>query len=307
MVHPGDALCSFNPTYGQDDVRRAAGRCSIRLRRTLHSSLDVLTCYPERAPCSADAGGKRTTPTSCTNDAGNRDMFTAEEMQLPHETQMLLYATRNPQLSNVWHLLKRSSADGDDARSRVARRVCAERGRDTDTPPLIPAATILLLYAPELEARCCTSHRTRIRWVAGVPVDASMPRTIRAMATSTRRNTAAVREHGRKRSYSETGWFRVVCILTPPPITPKRFATWFSQHALIVREHDRWRRNPEPSVGHAAGCFHTRGRHNRSCTADDFVVSVVHFIDRCARTIAVTLRCAITKPYIGKRATACAS
>jgi 2-polyprenyl-6-methoxyphenol hydroxylase-like FAD-dependent oxidoreductase len=125
----GDALCSFNPTYGQgmtSAALQAEALFDTFAGRAPHDSLDVLThAYLQRAALAVRMPWRQANyadflyPTT----QGNRDMFTAEEMRYRMEIQIA--AARDAEvrrLSNeVQHLLVPfERLMEDDVRSRVA-------------------------------------------------------------------------------------------------------------------------------------------------------------------------------------------
>jgi len=129
LIPLGDALCSFNPTYGQgmtSAALQAQALFDTLAGRTREDSLDDLTrVYLERAADVARMPWRQANyadflyPTT----QGNRDMFTAEEMKYRMEIQVA--ATRDEvvrRLSNeVGHLLLPfERLMEDDVRSRVA-------------------------------------------------------------------------------------------------------------------------------------------------------------------------------------------
>jgi 2-polyprenyl-6-methoxyphenol hydroxylase-like FAD-dependent oxidoreductase len=125
----GDALCSFNPTYGQgmtSAALQAEALFDTFAGRTPQDSLDVLTrAYLERAAIAVRMPWRQANyadflyPTT----QGNRDMFTAEEMKYRMEIQIA--AARDAELrrlsNEVQHLLVPfERLMEDDVRSRVA-------------------------------------------------------------------------------------------------------------------------------------------------------------------------------------------
>ncbi len=125
----GDALCSFNPTYGQgmtSAALQAEALFDTLAQRTAQDSLDALTrTYLQRAADVARMPWRQANyndflyPTT----QGNRDMFSAQEMQYRMELQIA--AARDEglrKLSNeVGHLLLPfERLMQDDVRSRVA-------------------------------------------------------------------------------------------------------------------------------------------------------------------------------------------
>lgn len=132
LVPLGDALCSFNPTYGQgmtSAALQAEALFDTLADRAPHDSLDVLTrAYLQRAADVARMPWRQANyadflyPTT----QGNRDMFTADELKYRMEIQVA--AARDEvvrRLSNeVQHLLVPfERLMEDDVRARVATAI----------------------------------------------------------------------------------------------------------------------------------------------------------------------------------------
>jgi len=129
LIPLGDALCSFNPTYGQGMTSAAlqaeALFDTLASRAATDSLGQLIKAYLERAASAARLPWRQANyndflyPTT----QGDRDMFTPEEMKYRMEIQVA--ATRDPvirKLSNeVGHLLVPfERLMEDDVRTRVA-------------------------------------------------------------------------------------------------------------------------------------------------------------------------------------------